>query len=224
MNSLNSSSGKWRWRQTSACSPNARISSKCSRDVVLGHGEEVAVGHQVEKRSELFGRGADGASRLAHCGFDQGEPARGIDRLAIALLQNLERAHVEIAQQHVAPVVVDVRRDRAHVGKGHQVERLQAVDRADRARELLDRAHVVDVALLRHLRHHQMVAHEEHHQIGLLAIQSQAARDFGREQRAALVMVVAVALADIVQDQGEKNERQRGDLARDLGQQRISCP
>ena len=36
------------------------------------------------------------------------------------------------------------------------------------------------------------------------------------------MMVVAVALADIVQDQGEKNERQRGNLARDLGQQRIA--
>ena len=35
-------------------------------------------------------------------------------------------------------------------------------------------------------------------------------------------MVVAVALADIVQDQGEKNERQRSDLARDFGQQRIA--
>ena len=83
---------------------------------------------------------------------------------------------------------------------------------------------IVNVALLRHLRHHQMVAHQEHHQVDFLAVEPQPAAYFGGQQGAALVMVVAVALADVVQQQREKHQRQRIEFARDLGQQRRCCP
>ena len=43
----------------------------------------------------------------------------------------------------------------------------------------------------------------------------------GGQHRAALMMVVAVALADVVQQQREEHQRQMNQLARDLGEQRI---
>ena len=78
---------------------------------------------------------------------------------------------------------------------------------------------IVKVTFLRDLRHHQMVADQEHDQIDFLAVESKALRDFGGQAGAALVMVVAVALADVVQQQREEYQRQVRELARDLGEQ-----
>ena len=188
-------------------------------DVVFGHGEEIAVGHLVEERGDVGFRSGRGEQGLAHIRLDRGETARGIDRLAIALLEHLERAQVEIAQQHVAPVVIDLGRDRAHVGVGQQVERLQAIDRADSTRKFRDRGLIVEVTFLRDLRHHQMVAHEEHDEIDFLVVQAEALRHFRGQARAALMMVVAVAFADVVQQQREEYQRQMRQLARNFGEQ-----
>ena len=206
-------------RQTSGRSVERAHQVEVQRNVGFGHGEEVAVGHLVEERDDVRFRRRGGEQGLADGGFDGRQPARGIDRLAIALLENLERAHVEIAQQHVAPVVVDLRRDRAHVGIGEQVERLEAIDRADGARKFLDGSVIVKVTLLRDLGHHQMVADEEHDQVDFLAVQSKPLRHFRGQAGAALMMVMAVALADVVQQQRKEHERQLVEFAHDLGEQ-----
>ena len=87
-------------------------------------------------------------------------------------------------------------------------------------RKFLDGGVIVEVTLLRDLRHHQVIADEEHDQIDFLVVESEALRHFRRQARAALMMVVAVALADIVEQQREEDERQMRQLARDLGEQR----
>ncbi len=80
--------------------------------------EKIAVRHLVEKVLNL-GRGRLGFRELSADVFlDRREPARGIDRLAMPMLEDFERAHIKFGEQHVAPVVVDVGRNRAHIGKG----------------------------------------------------------------------------------------------------------
>ena len=186
------------------------------RDVVFGRDQKVAVGHQLQELFELGLRRARARELRGDRGLDQRQPARGIDRLAVALLQDLERSHVEIAEQHVAPVVVDVGRDGAHVGEGQEQQRLEPIDRADGAHEAGHRAVVVDIALLGHLRHQQMIAHQKDDQVALFAVQREPAADLGGELRAEFVMVVAVALADIVKQQRQEDQagsnRARGRL------------
>ena len=103
---------------------------KVQRDVVFRHGEEIALGHLIEERLDLGRRRARRRELLAYRVLHRRQPPRRIHRLAIALLHQLERAQVQVAQQHVAPVVVNLGCDRAHVRVSQQVERLQTIDRA----------------------------------------------------------------------------------------------
>ncbi len=81
-------------RQTSGAVVERAHQFEVQRDVVFGHGEEVAVGHLVEERGDVGLRRGRGEQTLADGGFDGREPARGIGGLAIALLEHLERAQV----------------------------------------------------------------------------------------------------------------------------------
>src|SRR5216683_7810757 len=65
-----------------------------------------------------------------------------------------------------------------------------------------------------------MVAHQEYDQIDFLAVEAKTLGDFRGQARAALMMVMAVALADVVEKQGEEHQRQAIELARNLGEQR----
>ena len=63
---------------------------------------------------------------------------------------------------------------------------------------------VLDIALLRDLGHQQVIAHQEDHGVDLFGIQPQAPRHLLGQRRATLMMVVAVALADVVKYQGQE--------------------
>ena len=64
-----------------------------------------------------------------------------------------------------------------------------------------------------------MVADEEHDQVDFLAVQSKPLRHFRGQAGAALMMVMAVALADVVQQQRKEHQRQLVEFAHDLGEQ-----
>ena len=109
---------------------------------------------------------------------------------------------IEIAQQLALPVVPDAGADGADVGDGQHQQQAQALDVADDLGELRHRARIADVALLRHVAHHQVMAHQPGDQIDLLRRQAEALAGRARGLLA-LDLLVALALAGVVQQHGE---------------------
>src|SRR5262245_12992299 len=120
------------------------------RKALLGRAQEVAYRHgrenRLERRAEpSLAVGKRAAQALLHA-LDP-RFARLLGKLA--LFEVLEGAHVELAEEMVAPVVPHLRGDGSHVREGHDVELLENLDAADVPREIDDHAAVVEVAMLR---------------------------------------------------------------------------
>jgi len=106
INSLNSKSGKCPDAADEWMISQLAHQIEMQRDIGLGHGEKYRSGISF-RNSSTATAGADDASRVSRTpSLTVASLRAGFGRLAIALLQNPERAHIQIAQQHVAPVVV----------------------------------------------------------------------------------------------------------------------
>jgi hypothetical protein len=92
----------------------------------------------------------------------------------LAPLEELAGADVELGHEHAAPLVPDARPDAAHVGVGEHVEALQVLDAPARAAEVDHEPVVVDVAVLREVRHRQVLADQELRRRGLVLVEAEA--------------------------------------------------
>ena len=113
------------------------------------------------------------------------------------------RAKVEIRQQFQFPVVEDFGADGGQIGAREDVEHLQHVGRADFAGQSQDHRLVVHVFAERHVRHQQVSTHQEPQRIRVLLRESQSLRHFDGDQRAHFAVIVVVAFAQVVDQQGQ---------------------
>ena len=181
---------------------------------------EVAVGEAAEQRGEhrvLLGLLEHGRGALLPPLHDL--RALGAQQIRPAA-QELQRAGVKLAQQRLLPARHRVGRHGGEIAEGEQVELVQVLLVAAERGEVGDHAHVVEVAPLRHLPHHQVLADQELDPPDVLLRDPQAAADGHRQAGADLAVRAAVGLADVVEQRAGGQRHRPGHRAHRLGRHR----
>ena len=124
--------------------------------------------------------------------------AFGAQQIAPAA-QRRARPLVQLAQQRLFPVGEVVRRHRAQIAEGQQVQLAQVLLVAAQLGEVGDHLQVLQIAALRHLPHHQVLAHQEFGAVDVLFVDPQAQRDLDGQIGADVAVGLAPRLADVVQ-------------------------
>ena len=70
----------------------------------------------------------------------------------------------------------------------------------------------------------QVIAHQKFEPLAVFPVQAQAPGDGGDHVRALVAVVLALPLADIVEEDGQKQKLPLLDIVGDLGQKRLSSP
>ncbi|CUK07277.1 Uncharacterised protein [Achromobacter sp. 2789STDY5608615] len=119
--------------------------------------------------------------------------------VGVGAAQRRQRQLVQVLEQLAFPGVPDLGAGAADVGHGQQVERGQVTLVLDRGGEVLDHGGVGQVALLRHGRHQQVLAHQEFDQPGVFRLHAVVVGELAHLARAQLGVVAAAALGDVVE-------------------------
>ena len=139
------------------------------------------------------------AGRLRAPGLGPGEVAPG---------EHLARLLEELAQEAGLPLRPRARPHGRHVGVRQRVELLEPVEGADLLRERVDEVRVGEVAALGDGAHAQVLRHEPLDVGRLRGIEPHPHARLGRDLRPARGVVLARALADVVEERAEV-ERER---------------
>ena len=135
---------------------------------------------------------------LAQGTFTVGPAAFAVQRLC-PVFQHPARLVVERADQRGFPIIPGVRSDPANVTDGQHGQQVQPPDGSHRLGEILYRARVCDIALLRHVGHQKVIAHQPFDCFAFPLCHAQPwgdlARNFGAQNR----MILRPSLADVVQ-------------------------
>ena len=121
---------------------------------------------------------------------------------------------IEGAQELALPAVPDARADPANVAHGQDEQQLEPLDRLDAGDEVLDRLAVGQVARLRRHAHQEMVLDQPGDGRGLLGRKAQPRAKPARDLGAGDGMVLGPPLGDVVQEQGDVEDRPLAPKAR----------
>ena len=136
--------------------------------------------------------------RLAQLALGLVLPAFAVDMFQPAF-QRIGGLPIQPAQQHGLPVVPGAGADTADIADRQHRQQIQPLAGFHRLGEIAYRARIADIALLRHVGHQQVIAHQPFDGFTFFLCQPQTRRDpagnLGAEDR----MIFGAALADIMQ-------------------------
>ncbi len=129
----------------------------------------------------------------------------GLSRLAVEVLEpGLQRARrhsVQRPQKLRLPVVPHAGADAADVARRQHRQQVEPPHALHRLGEVPHRPRVAEVALLRGVRHQQVVAHQPLDRLGFVGLQAQPGADAAGDPGAEDGVILGPALADVVQQQ-----------------------
>ena len=156
----------------------------------------MAAGLVIQRRLVPISQpGTQGAGRvvLAVLAVDGFQPA----------LQRLGGLLVQLPQQHGLPVVPGPRPHPANVADRQHGQKVKPLAGLYRLGKVAHRARVADIALLRHVGHKQVIAHQPFDRFAFLCVQTQPGADAAGKLRAQDRMILGPSLADVVQQKGD---------------------
>ena len=127
---------------------------------------------------------------------------------------------VQRAQQLALPAVPHAGAHGANVGDGQQQQQLQPLRALHHVGEVADGLGIGQIAALSDVAHRQVLLDQPDDGFGLRRRQPEARAQLARDARADDRVVLGVALADVVQEGGDKQRAPVLDGADDLGRQR----
>ena len=117
--------------------------------------------------------------------------------------QQLRAGAQQVFQQLALPGVPNLWTGAADIRHGEQIEGNQAPFGSNHGGEAADDVRVGEILLLRHLRHGQMLADQEDHQVGVLADDTVGAAESPGIGHAEPRVIAAASLGDVVEQRGD---------------------
>ncbi|CAM4376780.1 hypothetical protein PARU111607_15995 [Palleronia rufa] len=178
--------------------------------------QALPVGRVVASRLGAQVAGLPVGQRLAQPALGLVAAALAVERLQ-PVLQRRRRLVVEGAQKLRLPAVPGAGPDAADVADGQQRQQVQPLAGPHRLGEVADRARIAQVALLGHVRHQQVIAHQPLHRFGIGAVHPHPRADLACDAGAQDGVILVPALADVVEQQRDIENPPRQALSGDAG-------
>ena len=116
------------------------------------------------------------------------------------------QASVQLQQQRSAPVVHGLGADRGHVAEGERGEQVEHLQRGDARADVAQHARVADVSAARGVAQDEVLAHQRGEDVDVVFGEPDAPADLWGERSTFAAVVTAAALADVVQESGQRQQ------------------